>query len=380
MEASAAAAAGRLALLGCSAAGRHLRRRGFTSAAPRGVPPRLLLFSSLSFKPRWVGGAAAAKANSLASSSSLNAEGFFHAWELPPGEGVGGPRSGAAFDEGAVWTAVLLGWLGAEHKHLRRYAEMYKERGIRTVSFVVPVGELVLDLGKGMEGRIARLATELAAWAEGGEADGRERKLLFHTFSNTGWFTYGAILESLRSRSDVLEKIRGCVVDSGADPEINPQVWAAGFSAALLKKRSLWANASEEFLPGRAPPGGGEGNKDAQAAVRQGLSELIVLSILEKFFSLVLRLPDVNQRLSKIISILSKDQPPCPQLYLYSSADRVIPARSVELFIEAQRGMGREVHAHDFRVSPHVDHLRAFPLIYSAKLYDFLKNCAARRL
>ncbi|CAA6661380.1 unnamed protein product [Spirodela intermedia] len=350
MEASAAAAAGRLALLGCSAAGRHLRRRGFTSAAPRGVPPRLLLFSSLSFKPRWVGGAAAAKANSLASSSSLNAEGFFHAWELPPGEGVGGPRSGAAFDEGAVWTAVLLGWLGAEHKHLRRYAEMYKERGIRTVSFVVPVGELVLDLGKGMEGRIARLATELAAWAEGGEADGRERKLLFHTFSNTGWFTYGAILESLRSRSDVLEKIRGCVVDSGADPEINPQVWAAGFSAAY----------SRSAVYGECIGG------DAQAAVRQGLSELIVLSILEKFFSLVLRLPDVNQRLSKIISILSKDQPPCPQLYLYSSADRVIPARSV--------------HAHDFRVSPHVDHLRAFPLIYSAKLYDFLKNCAARRL
>lgn len=35
---------------------------------------------------------------------------------------------------------------------------------------------------------------------------------------------YGALLDNLRQRGDYMRKIKGCVVDSGGDPEINPQV------------------------------------------------------------------------------------------------------------------------------------------------------------
>lgn len=39
------------------------------------------------------------------------------------------------------------------------------------------------------------------------------------------WFcSYGSILENLQTRPDIIEKIKGCVIDSGADPEISPQV------------------------------------------------------------------------------------------------------------------------------------------------------------
>ncbi|XP_078438715.1 alpha/beta-Hydrolases superfamily protein [Wolffia australiana] len=327
----------------------HLQRRSF--------PAQFLSKTSLWFSK--ISSSSSKSLNTSSSSSSFGNSSSFLSWRNPP--------EAVAKDEGEAWTAVLLGWLGAEQRHLRRYAEMYGSRGMRTVSFVVPVDELAFDLGRGVEEKIGRFAAELAAWVEGGP----RRRLLFHTFSNTGWFTYGAILENLRSRKDILEKIGGCVVDSGADPEINPQVWAAGFSAALMKKRRQVALALEEVLPGDtavAEPVGEE----------RDVPELVVLSILEKLFSFVLKLPDVNQRLSKIISILSHEQPPCPQLYLYSSADRVIPARSVELFIESQRDKGREVHAHDFRVSPHVDHLRTFPRVYSAKLHDFLHGCTAK--
>jgi hypothetical protein len=79
---------------------------------------------------------------------------------------------------------VLLGWLGARQKHLRRYADLYRDRGVGSVRFVVPVRELVgLDLGRGVERRVADLSSEIAAWCD---AD-RRRTLLFHTFSNTGW-------------------------------------------------------------------------------------------------------------------------------------------------------------------------------------------------
>lgn len=37
---------------------------------------------------------------------------------------------------------------------------------------------------------------------------------------------YGAILDSLKDREDLLERIKGCVVDSGGDPEIDPKVCA----------------------------------------------------------------------------------------------------------------------------------------------------------
>lgn len=81
------------------------------------------------------------------------------------------------------------------------------------------------------------------------------------------------------------------------------------------------------------------------------------------------------RRLKKIISILSKNQPPCPQLYLYSSDDRVIPYQSVELFIEEQKEMGRTVHSFNFKSSPHVDHYRTYPTLYSSQLQSFLDEC-----
>ncbi|AQK68230.1 alpha/beta-Hydrolases superfamily protein [Zea mays] len=107
----------------------------------------------------------------------------FIEWDPPPGDSAPSPLAGGGAAGGAT-LVVLLGWLGARQKHLRRYADLYRERGVGAVRFVVPVRELVgLDLGRRVERRVADLSEQVAAWCD---AD-RRRTLLFHTFSNTGW-------------------------------------------------------------------------------------------------------------------------------------------------------------------------------------------------
>ncbi|PKU86958.1 transmembrane protein 53 [Dendrobium catenatum] len=294
----------------------------------------------------------------------------FHHWDPVSELAV---RQGSG-EKGAIWTVVLLGWLGAEEKHLKRYADIYNARGIRSVRFVVPLWEMVgLDFGRRMEAKVARFALELANWCLESEKDGRERYLLFHTFSNTGWLVYGSILQNLQSRNDVIEKIKGCVIDSGPAPEISPKVWAAGFCAALIKKRSSAIVASLERINGDSAEVSSD--RSSKRDWKSRALEIIVMFILEKIFSIILILPDINRRLGMVISILSKKQPPCPQLYLYSSSDKVIPATSVETFFQEQKAMGRNVQYYNFGTSPHVDHFRSFPQIYTAKISEFLEEC-----
>ncbi|GJN18927.1 hypothetical protein PR202_gb06139 [Eleusine coracana subsp. coracana] len=340
-----AASAVRLFLVAAAAAGH--RRAGF-----RCVP----VTSSLSFPrnpPSFRG-----RANLSCSSLSLPSAGSFPPnaapfnilppdsepfieWNPPPPDAAASPLGGGGAAGDGATLVVLLGWLGARQKHLRRYADLYRERGVGAVRFVVPVRELLgFDLGRRVERRVADLAAEIAAWCD---AD-RRRTLLFHTFSNTGWLAYGAVLENLQSRADITERIRGCIVDSAPVLEIRPEVWAAGFSVAMLKKSSSMVAPSVDSID--EPVVNGTLNR----ATLQG---------------------SLNA---------SEKQPSCPQFYLYSSADKVIPAECVESFINLQKTLGRSVFAHNFVSSPHVDHYRSFPHVYSAKIDEFLKICSTARV
>lgn len=101
----------------------------------------------------------------------------------PAPNAANGDKSGLFKAREPSVTVVLLGWLGAKQKHLKRYVGLYASRGINAVTFVVPVKDVLgFDLGRRVEKRISALSSELASWLEK-----EERSLIFHTFSNTGW-------------------------------------------------------------------------------------------------------------------------------------------------------------------------------------------------
>lgn len=93
-------------------------------------------------------------------------------------------------EKGAIWTVVLLGWLGAlvllgwlgaKPNHLNNYAGLYSSKGIKPVRFIIPVKKLLgLDLGRRVQEKIARFTKELVSW--GSETDdGRGSGACFFT-------------------------------------------------------------------------------------------------------------------------------------------------------------------------------------------------------
>lgn len=283
-------------------------------------------------------------------------------WHLPD------PRVCGDLAGKSQTVVVLLGWLGSRQKHLKRYADWYTSRGFHVVTFTLPMSDIVsYNLGGKAEKNVEMLSEHLAGWVR--EESGK--KIIFHTFSNTGWLCYGVILDNLqRQDPSAIEKIKACVVDSAPVAAPDPQVWASGFSAAIMKKHSV-ATKGVGSNDSRSDVLVVESNKDPKPAA----TEAVLLSVLEKFFDVVLNYPAINRRLSDVMELLSSKQPKCPQLYIYSSADRVIPAKSVQSFVEGQRRAGHEVRACDFVSSPHVDHYRSNPGMYTSQLTRFLEEC-----
>lgn len=55
---------------------------------------------------------------------------------------------------------------------------------------------------------------------------GYEISFLLYPCSVCGIFDrFGAVLDNLKDRQDSLGKIKGCIVDSGGDPTIDPKVY-----------------------------------------------------------------------------------------------------------------------------------------------------------
>ena len=178
------------------------------------------------------------------------------------------------------------------------------------------------------------------------EFQGDGWRLLFHSFSNTGWFCYGAILEGILQRGqEIFSSIAGVVVDSAPHPTVSPRIWARGLLGAVMPHRDV----------------------DKENALQR------VSTMLEKFFALYMA-GQPGKRLKELAAVLRQEQK-FPQLYIYSHKDKVIPSSSVESFMRQQKKLGRMCRALCFEDTPHVDHFRHHQKMYTQQLKRFLNAC-----
>ena len=105
----------------------------------------------------------------------------FIQWDPPPQQD--NTSSDGGEEEELV---VLLRWLGSTQKPLQRYANLYQDRRLGVLRFVLPLPQLVgLHPLRPYKRGVANLAAMVATWC-----DANPRRMLhFHTFSHTGWLT-----------------------------------------------------------------------------------------------------------------------------------------------------------------------------------------------
>lgn len=107
-------------------------------------------------------------------------------WHLPEPSVVDMSGNSECSSAKSRTVVVLLGWLGAKQRHLKRYAEYYTSRGFHVITFTFPMAEILsYQIGGKAEQNVDLLVNHLCDWLE--EENGKN--LVFHTFSNTGWLT-----------------------------------------------------------------------------------------------------------------------------------------------------------------------------------------------
>jgi hypothetical protein len=230
---------------------------------------------------------------------------------------------------------ILLSWLGAQQRHMVKYAEWYRDRGYDVITLFNGLQTaLIPAFSRRQALRVLHLMDEIP----------ENRPIVVHSFS-IGTGIYGYMLDIIQRGQYVTEdmgrklqrQIRGVIFDSGPG-HMQASSLAQGLYAACPKVGYRVWNAVAEAL-------------------------FRFLNVAEGFRAAEHALQNVQL-------------PSVPQLYLYSLDDSIVKDldKSVREYIDAQRRRGLEVYQKVWEQSQHATHFKVHPEEYKAQVESFLKR------
>jgi hypothetical protein len=192
------------------------------------------------------------------------------------------------------------------------------------------------------------LCSEIMNFAEKLKPENGDKKLIFHTLSLNGFYTYLILLRYLQKNSDfeqLYSSITGCIIDS-APAYLTPQLATRGFVGFLL----------------------------SQVSNQRKYEHPLLTPFLEYIWRQKFRRPEMTAFIDELHHMLENQPRHVSQLYLYSSNDALIPYQEIEHHIRLQQQRGVNVRAYNFVTSPHVAHFKYFPDVYQQLVFDFIRD------
>ncbi|KAK9874315.1 hypothetical protein WA026_002667 [Henosepilachna vigintioctopunctata] len=238
----------------------------------------------------------------------------------------------------------LLGWSGALDKHLAVYSKLYEEKGFITMRYICPVVYNLFQYHK-----MDEVAKNIANFFI--EPNFQNKNIIFHVFSNGGSFQYEFVVKALDENS-TSSQIKGVIFDSAPGVLSFSSVYGAVNS---MKRESYtpWIKA-ESFVV--------VASHFARKLFNRFYGKLINKKIYE--FNPIVNLRNEKNR--------------CPQHFIYSKGDLLVPYQEVEQFWKHRKSLGVDVTTQVYADTPHVRHYPYNKLNYKRSIFQFVSKCLRR--
>ncbi|KAF1765714.1 hypothetical protein GCK72_005667 [Caenorhabditis remanei] len=245
---------------------------------------------------------------------------------------------------------VLFGWAGCRDRYLSKYAQYYQDAGISTVRFTAPIAKIrSFSSYRPFARCFHRILNEIL------EEKSDITTIYFHVFSMNGCSLLAAYwdqLNELENGKDIQSKARGLIFDS-CPAFTTPSQSAHAISFATL------------------PPSHYHG------ALRGSYR-----AVLYTFFSFhrgVLWLrsfldKDIYEKHYAYFKMITFENLPTKQLYIYGPADLVCSEESIEDYAKLMEQRGISISKLRLLDSLHCQHLRSHPVTYTQECLDFVKS------
>ena len=237
--------------------------------------------------------------------------------------------------------AIICGWGGSKLKNVAKYAALWHRIGWRTATVEMTMEMTFTDASRTPAASVAAMVADECRQHRMGSSDA---KVVSHSFSNGGTFMSLLIQDCA---ADV--RFDAAVYDSC--PSLYTRLLPLGAPFVLASSGKPIAEIAVDMV--RHVP-------YAFAWAFAGITNLVALP---KPLGLFHRL------------FTAEDNKPKPELFIYSSADWLIPPSHVESFIESRKAMGSDpIHVlGPLADSPHCGHIRTHPEEYAQAIENFAK-------